>query len=79
MSVDGKISTGASDELDVDKNYPNISGVKEGLHHYYKLEQMIDIWSLNTGRVQKKLGVNENDFTQIPLSFVCVYGQRPLC
>ena len=24
MSVDGKISTGSSDELDVDKDFPNI-------------------------------------------------------
>lgn len=32
MSVDGKISTGSSDELDVDKDYPTITGVSEGLH-----------------------------------------------
>ena len=30
MSVDGKISTGASDSLDVDKDFPKIAGVKEG-------------------------------------------------
>ena len=30
MSVDGKISTGSSDEMDVDKDFPNITGVKEG-------------------------------------------------
>ena len=35
MSVDGKISTGASDHLDVDKDFPKITGVKEGLHQYY--------------------------------------------
>ena len=29
MSVDGKITTGASDELDVDKNFPCIKGVLE--------------------------------------------------
>ena len=28
MSVDGKISTGASDDLDVDKDLPSITGVK---------------------------------------------------
>lgn len=33
MSVDGKISTGSSDEMDVDKDFPNITGVKEGLCH----------------------------------------------
>lgn len=52
MSVDGKISTGSSDELDVDKDFPNITGVKEGLHQYYEFEQMSDLWSFNTGRVQ---------------------------
>lgn len=71
MSVDGKISTGSSDELDVDKDFPNITGVKEGLHQYYEFEQMSDLWSFNTGRVQQKMGVNEEDFTaKSPVSFV---------
>ena len=30
MSVDGKISPGASDNLDADKDFPTIDGVKEG-------------------------------------------------
>ena len=34
-SVDGKISTGATDNLDVDKDFPQIAGVKEGLAQYY--------------------------------------------
>lgn len=38
-SVDGKISTGNSEKLDVDKDYPKIKGVKEGLHQYYEIEQ----------------------------------------
>ena len=29
MSVDGKISTGASDDLDIDKDLPQIHGVRE--------------------------------------------------
>ena len=33
-SVDGKISTGATDELDVDRDFPKIDGLKEGLHQY---------------------------------------------
>ena len=41
MSVDGKISTGATDELDVDKDFPKITGVSEGLHQYYEIEQRI--------------------------------------
>lgn len=57
-SVDGKISTGASDNLDVDKDFPKITGVKEGLHQYYEIEKTTDLWSLNSGRVQAKMGVN---------------------
>lgn len=38
-SVDGKISTGASDERDVDKDFPEISGIREGLHQYYEIER----------------------------------------
>lgn len=37
MSVDGKISTGATDDLDVDKDFPKIAGVSEGLHQYLSL------------------------------------------
>lgn len=72
-SVDGKISTGASDVLDFDKDLPSIDGVKEGLHQYYDIEQTTDVWSLNTGRTQAKIGVNERDLpSKIPVSFVVV-------
>ena len=40
MSVDGKISTGATDDLDVDKDFPKIMGVQEGLHQYYEIQQI---------------------------------------
>ena len=73
MSVDGKISTGASDVLDVDRDYPTMDGVKEGLHQYYEIEQTTDLWSLNTGRVQAKLGVNEKAMpAKTPVSFVLI-------
>ena len=73
MSVDGKISKGATDELDFDKDLPNIEGVKEGLQQYYEIEQTTDLWSLNSGRVQKKMGVNEKEFPQkTPVSFVLI-------
>ena len=73
MSVDGKISTGASDVLDVDQDFPYMDGVKEGLHQYYEIEQTTDWWSLNTGRVQAKLGVNEKEMPpKTPVSFVLV-------
>jgi 2,5-diamino-6-(ribosylamino)-4(3H)-pyrimidinone 5'-phosphate reductase len=57
-SLDGKISTGSTDNLDVDKDFPRIDGVKQGLHQYYELEQETDLFSLNTGRVMAKIGVN---------------------
>ena len=57
-SLDGKISTGSTDNLDVDKDFCRIDGVKEGLHQYYKLEEETDTFSLNTGRVMAKIGVN---------------------
>ena len=72
-SVDGKISTGATDELDVDKDFPKIAGVKEGLYQYYEIEQTTDLWSLNSGRVQAKMGVNAKPFPQKgPVSFVLI-------
>lgn len=86
-SVDGKISTGASDKMDVDKDFPCIPGVKEGLHQYYELEQMTDLWSFNTGRVQDKMGVNLKEFPmKSPVSFVLLdnnhlteHGVRYFC
>ena len=71
MSLDGKISPGASDNLDVDKDFPKIDGVKEGLPQYYEIEQTTDLWSFNTGRVQEKMGVNQKTFPdKTPVSFV---------
>jgi len=78
MSVDGKISTGSADELDVDKDFKLIDGVKEGLHQYYEIEQTTDLWSFNTGRVMQKIGINEK--TNIPnktaVSFVLVDNKQ---
>ncbi len=73
MSVDGKISTGATDKLDVDRDFPKIVGVQEGLHQYYEIEQTTDLWSLNSGRVQKKMGVNSKEMPdKSPVSFVII-------
>lgn len=87
MSVDGKISTGASDSLDVDRDFPKIDGVKEGLHQYYEIERTTDLWSLNSGRVQAKIGVNTADMpSKTPVSFVLIdnkhlteHGVRYFC
>lgn len=73
MSVDGKISTGATDDLDVDKDFPKIAGVNDGLHQYYEIEQTTDLWSLNSGRVQAKMGVNNKGMpNKTPVSFVLI-------
>ena len=48
MSVVGKISTGAVDELDVDREFPRINGMKEGVYQYYEIEKTTDLWSLNS-------------------------------
>lgn len=70
MSVDGKISTGSTDELDFDRDLPRLPGVREGLHQYYEIEQTTDLWSFNTGRVQAKMGVNEKEMPEkTPVSF----------
>ena len=87
MSVDGKISTGATDGMDVDRDLPHIDGLREGLHQYYEIEQTTDLWSFNTGRVQAKLGANERELPgKTPVSFVWLdnhhlteHGVKYLC
>ena len=86
-SADGKISTGASDTFDFDRDLPEIDGVKEGLRQYYEIEQTTDLWSFNTGRVQAKLGVNQNGMpAKTAVSFVLLdnrhlteHGVRYFC
>ena len=74
MSLDGKISTGSVDDRDFDKDFPNISGLEQGLYQYYDLEKRTDIHSFNTGRVMAKIGVNarKTPTTVLPCSFVIV-------
>ena len=74
MSVDGKISTGDSDSLDVDKDFPQIMGVKEGLNQYYELEKWTDLFSMNTGRVFAKIGINKktDEPVKLPVSFMVI-------
>ena len=86
-SLDGRISTGDNDSLDFDSDFPNIKGLCEGLHQYYKIEQTTDLWSLNSGRVQQKMGVNEKPYPEkSPVSFVLIdnshlneHGVRYFC
>lgn len=73
-SLDGKISTGSKDNLDIDKDFKRIHGIKEGLHQYYNLEKHMDSFSLNSGRVMAKIGVNERkeEPHKIDCSFIIV-------
>jgi len=70
-SLDGKISTGDSDNLDVDLDFKRIYGVKEGLHQYYEIEKTTDPFSFNTGRVMAKIGVNDRD--KEPIKMGCSF------
>ena len=80
VSVDGKISTGDTDIMDVDKDYPKIAGIKEGLKQYYDLELETDLFSFNTGRVFSKVGMNEktDEPKKLPVSFVVVDNEPHL-
>jgi 2,5-diamino-6-(ribosylamino)-4(3H)-pyrimidinone 5'-phosphate reductase len=79
MSVDGKISTGSVDERDVDKDFPNINGVSQGLHQYYELEKQTDFYSLNTGKVQAKIGVNDKkEVAKTVINFIVIDNEPHL-
>ena len=73
-SLDGKISSGNTDELDADKDWCEIEGVKEGLHQYYEIEATTDYFSLNTGRVMAKIGVNDRKeyHSKIEVKFIII-------
>ncbi len=80
-SLDGKISTGDTDKRDVDKDFPTIQGIKEGLFQYYQLEKKTDFNSLNTGKVMAKIGINKKQKIQkIPINFIIIdnYHLTPL-
>lgn len=74
QSLDSKINSGDSDSLDVDRDWITIPGLKEGIDQYYAIEQETDLFSLNTGRVMQKIGVNSKPLpkTQLPCTFVII-------
>lgn len=74
MSLDGKISSGDNDTLDVDADWKRIDGVKEGLYQYYDLEKQTDTCFFQSGRVFAKIGFNERESatTRIPVVGVIV-------
>ncbi|MGH7141590.1 MAG: hypothetical protein ACREGH_03090 [Minisyncoccia bacterium] len=60
--------------MDVDRDYKNIPDLAEGLQQYYDLEQETDLYSLNTGRVFEKIGVNQkaDQPEKLPVSFIII-------
>ncbi len=64
MSVDGKITSGETDNLNSDRDWKRMRGVKEGIHQYYEIEWSIAMNSLSTGRIMEKIGINSR--TEIP-------------
>lgn len=62
MSVDGKISTGSSDDRDFDSDLLLFNETSDGLQQYYNIEQTTDEWTLCTGKTQAKIGVNNSGF-----------------
>lgn len=74
ISLDGKISTGAVDDRDFDKDLPHLPGVAEGLHQYYDIEKTTDWYSFITGKVLAKIGWNDPNklIEKSPVRFVVV-------
>jgi 2,5-diamino-6-(ribosylamino)-4(3H)-pyrimidinone 5'-phosphate reductase len=74
MSVDGKISTGDIDERDVDRDFPKIDGIRDGLNQYYEIERTTDLFSMNSGKVMAKVGANikKEKVDKIPVSFILI-------
>ena len=73
MSIDGKISTGASDrDMDSDSRY--IKSLNTGRYQYDELEQQTDLVSFNTGKVMAKVGWNDkkDNIEHIPVEFIIV-------
>lgn len=73
-SVDGKISNGDNDTLDVDRDWKRIHGVREGLPQYYDLEKQTDLCFFQSGRVFEKLGFNERPASpnKLPITGVII-------
>lgn len=80
MSLDGKISSGDTDALDVDADWKRIHGVKEGLYQYYDLEKQTDACFFQSGKVFAKIGFNEREpvTARIPVTGVIIDNKTHL-
>lgn len=74
ISLDGKITTGSTDNMDSDLDWKRVAGVKEGFSQYYRVEQSLGPNYLNSGRVLEKVGFNNKKEVprKEPLIFVVV-------
>ena len=59
QSLDGKISTGAGNDRDFDKDLPKLI---EGMEDYYAAEKITDEWSMISGSTCVKLGANDGEY-----------------
>lgn len=59
QSLDGKISTGASDIFDIDSDIPHLPHASKGLGQFYDAKAETDSWSMVSGKTLAKLGINE--------------------
>jgi len=57
-SVDGRITSRDSDQLDLNKNWKNQQGIRGVLQQFYNLTQAKGDYSLTTGQAMIKSGVN---------------------
>lgn len=74
VSVDGKISTWSTDNLDFDKDLPKVEWIKEGLNQYYDIEKTTDLYSLNSWKVQAKIWMNipQKNIVKTDVNFIII-------
>lgn len=62
QSLDGKISSGWTENRDWDKDIATMPYMKEGMDWYYTEEKNTEYWSLITDRIALKLGAQQHKF-----------------
>lgn len=74
ISLDGKITTGSTDNLDSELDWRRVVGVKEGFAQYHEIEYSLGPNYLNSGRVLEKVGFNDKTGVpkKEPLKFVVI-------
>jgi 2,5-diamino-6-(ribosylamino)-4(3H)-pyrimidinone 5'-phosphate reductase len=79
-SLDGKISTGDTSQMDFDKDLSTFPGTKKGLRQYYNLEKQTDFYSINSGKVFEKIGFNKktDEPKKTAVNFVVIDNQPHL-